>query len=320
VFRALVGKGRSLVQGRWALVLALGVAGLGLVELGLQFRFATVAPRLSEWKAVRSAVEGFAEPGVLVVVAPAWAEPNARFALGDVWMPLEHVARPDESGFELALEIAILGQRAPELAGWELESEREAGKFSLRRYRNRNVVPVRYDFLAHVEPPDSSVAVERDGVGAPCPFSSNNKVTNGDLQGHPTFPKRRFVCSGGEWAFVGRTVIEDQNYRPRACMWAHPPSRGALVLRFGAVPIGASIRGYGGMPYIFERETHGTPVDVTVSVGGEPVGSYRHVDGEGWKGFEIPTPRFAGQVLPVEFRVTSRKAWRRDFCLQASIR
>jgi hypothetical protein len=302
--------------GRWA---AIAVAAAGLLELAFHIHFAGAAPTLDEWSGLKSTVAGAVRPGTLIVVAPEWAEPNARLTLGSGLMPLEHVARPDESGFENVLEIAILGQSSPVLRGWSLESEREAGSFVLRHWLNPHLEPVRYDFLAHLEPATASVRVLGAAGSEDCPYGTG-KVSNGDLGGHPTFPRRRFICKGADWSMVGLTVIEDQGYRPRRCIWAHPSSRGVLEVHFEGVPIGQSIRGYGGMPYLFEREWHGSPVDLEVLVGGESVGSYRHADGEGWKGFELSTAAWAGQTRSVDFRVRSRHVRDRQFCFQASVR
>jgi hypothetical protein len=297
-----------------------GVSALvGVLELAGQLHFARAAPRLREWVALRPTVQQLAAGEALILVSPRWAEPNARLAFGDELMPLGHVARADESRFEHALEIAILGQHAPELRGWQLESEQEQGRFLLRRWRNPAREPVLYDFLAHAEPPALSVALESGGQSSECAFGPA-RVSNGDLHGHPTFPSLRFTCSSSDWQFVGRTVIEDQNYQPRSCVWAHPPGRGTVRLRFADVPIGAKIRGYAGLPYFLEREQRGADVELEVWVAGEAVGSYRHSDGEGWKPFEFSTQRFAGQRQPVEFRVHTVKAWHREFCFQAEAR
>ncbi|HWO07864.1 MAG TPA: hypothetical protein VNN80_00250, partial [Polyangiaceae bacterium] len=97
-------------------------------------------------------------------------------------------------------------------------------------------------------------------------------------------------------------------------------NRGTLEVHYEAVPIGQVIRGYGGLPYFFEREWHGSPVELEVLVGGESVGTYRHQDGEGWKGFELSTAAWAGQTQSVDFRVRARQARDRQFCFQASVR
>jgi hypothetical protein len=318
LFRGLVDRGRELVRGRGGALLLLVSAAIGLLELGGQLYFSHAAPRLSEWEALRPAVQGLAQDHPLIVVAPHWAEPNARLALGDELMPLEHVARAEDSGFEHVLQISILGQSAPELRGWQRESVLGVGRFRLERWRNPAVEKVLYDFLAHVEPPALSVALEDGGRSSPCSFGPA-KVSNGELFGHPTFPSPRFSCSSSDWQFVGRTVIVDQQYLPRRCIWAHPPGRGALQLHFDAVPIGRKIRGHAGTPWFFERERRGGPTELEVRVGTEVVGTARHSDGEGWEAFEFSTERFAGQSLPVEFRVRALSA-QREYCFQAETR
>lgn len=297
----------------------LGSALLGLLELALQLRFSHAAPRLDEWVALRPTVQRLLAADTLIVVAPDWAEPNARLALGDQLMPLRHVARAEDSGFEQALEISILGQSAAELRGWQLESELDSGRFQLRRWRNPRAERVLYDFLEHVEPPALSAAIEQRGQSAECGFGGA-RVSNGDLHGHPTFPSPRFRCSNNDWQFVGSTVIEDQHYAPRRCIWAHPPVSGVLRLRFEGVPIGTKLRGHAGLPYFYERDWRGADIELEVRVGGELVGNYVHSDGEGWKAFEFATSHFAGQQQQVEFRVQTAAARGREFCFQAETR
>jgi hypothetical protein len=304
----------------WRGALIAAVALLGLAETGFHVYFSQAAPSLEEWSAVAPVVRALAAPEVLIVVAPGWAEPNARFALGSELMPLAHVARPDESAFERALEVAILGEHAPELRGWRLDGERREGRFALRSWTNPTPARVAYDFLAELGPRSTRAQVLRpNGVAEPCPYGTG-KVSNGDLGGHPTFPRKRFMCPGADWSFVGVTVIEDQGYRPRQCIWAHPSNRGTLDIRFDAVPIAATITGHGGLPYLFERESHGAPVELEVRVAGESVGTWAHADGEGWKPFSFSTAAFAGQTQPVEFRVRSRQVRSRQFCFHASAR
>jgi hypothetical protein len=300
--------------------LAAAVALLGLLETAAHVHFSRSAPSLEEWASVGPLVRELAGAGTLVVVAPAWAEPNARWAFGSEVMPLGHVARADVETFERALEVGILGEASPELRGWTLAGERESGKFALRTWVNPSPARVGYDFLEHLEPEEATVRIQRpDGSAEPCPYG-NQKVSNGELAGHPTFPRKRFQCTGGEWSFVGITVIEDQDYRPRRCAWAHPSNRGTLELHFDAVPIGSAIVGHGALPYFFEREWRGAPIELEVVVGGKSLGTWTHRDGEGWKRFEFATGELAGQKLPVDFRVRARRVRERQFCFQASVR
>src|SRR5271156_4696579 len=89
------------------------VPALGLAELGAHLWFAKRPPTFDEWSTVVNAVRETRQEGDLVVIAPSWADPAARRALGDALMPLRDVARPDESRYAHAIEVSILGERAP---------------------------------------------------------------------------------------------------------------------------------------------------------------------------------------------------------------
>lgn len=317
-FRAFVRRARE--DWRLQVGLAAGVASLGLLELGAHVYFSRSAPSLEEWASLKPMVSELASPGTLIVVAPEWTEPNARYGLGSELMPIGQVARADTETFERALEIGILGEASSELRGWNLVGERESGKFALRSWVNPQPARVGFDFLAHLQPNEVSVRIRRpDDSTEPCPYGTH-RVSNGELAGHPTFPRKRFQCAGGEWSFVGITVLEDQHYRPRRCMWAHPSHRGTLELQFDSVPIGSTIVGYGALPYFFERESRGAPVELEVLVGAKSLGTWTHRDGEGWKRFEFATVELRGQSQPVVFRVKARHVRERQFCFQASVR
>jgi hypothetical protein len=300
----------------WALV----VPAVGLAELGGHFYFSSRAPSLEEWRAVSSSVRALQKHGELIVVAPDWAEPNARAAFGDSMMPLTDVARPDESTHPSAIEVSIIGDHAPELAGWKLRSEQRQGKFRLRVLENPKPEKPLYDFVDHVA--DATVVDVRGSSEIPCPWNPSGRKSAGGLHGDPAFPAARHDC-GGEGHFVGVTVVEDQEWRGRRCLWAEPTT-GTLSIRFSGVPVGRVIRGYATLPQWIERELHGQPVEMTVLVGGEPIGHYEHRDGDGWKRFEMAVPmpaRAAGPTGVVEFRVSAARGGReRQFCFQADTR
>ncbi|MBI4701963.1 MAG: hypothetical protein HY744_12565 [Deltaproteobacteria bacterium] len=300
--------------GRLLRCAALLVPLAGLAELGAHFYFAGRAPRFDEWTGLVAPVDRIARPGDLVVVAPRWAEPLARRALGDGRMPLAEIARPDDSRLDAALEISILGARDPELALWPEIERAAAGPFLLRRLRNPQPARLRFDFVEGLTPD----RVEVDLAGERCPFNPRARVLSGGLGGHPTFPPARFECSAGEYFNVGVTVIADELFRARRCLWAHPPRRGELHIRFRGVDLGRVIRGHGGMYWMIERERTGAPVELVVRVGGETVGRYVHRDGDGWQSFELPLGRHEGaRGAEVEFAVSSSDYRHRHFCFEA---
>lgn len=306
---------RSLLSWSWVLVPLVAV-----VELFGHFHFASAAPTPERWYPLREPVQALHQPGDLVVVAPYWAEPNARAVFGDGLMPLADVARPDERAYPRVIELSILGQSAG-IPGLDLTHEAEHGPFRIRVFDNERHVPERVDFVDRVATGDASAATRRGQRESPCPWDPKARVSTGApaLHGHPAFPRKRFQCGKPDWHFVGVTVIEDQNYRPRRCIWAHPAERETTIIRFDRVELGRSIVGHGGITWFTEREAKGTPVEVEVRVDGEPLGTYRHADGEGWSRFEFPTEAYGDGAHTVEFQVSSKRSRQREFCFAASV-
>ncbi|MBI4951971.1 MAG: hypothetical protein HY908_08055 [Myxococcales bacterium] len=303
-----------------AAVLALPV--IGVLEVWAHHRAVARAPAFDDWGTIVAPVDQLREVGDVVTVAPRWAEPLARRALGDERMPLRDVARPDLSRYRAALEVSIQGERDPELAGWRETSRAESGAFTFRRLENPSAeVPV-FDFVDAAVPERLAVAVADGAAAAPCPFTARGRVSAGNLGGHPTFPAARFQCPGGEFMNVSVTVIADEHFRARRCLFAHPPLGGrALELRYRGVELGTRIRGHGGIYWMVERELAGAPVELDVRVDGELVGHWVHRDGDGWAGFDFALGTHAGaRDAEVVFAVRADDARHRHFCFEADSR
>src|SRR5882757_413781 len=103
----------------------------GLAELGLFWVDATRAPRVGEWQALRGEVAKLKRPGDLLLVAPEWADPIARYAFGDALLPIADEARADDSSYARAVEVDALGAVPAELDGWAVREERAVGRFKL---------------------------------------------------------------------------------------------------------------------------------------------------------------------------------------------
>ncbi|MEZ4307131.1 MAG: hypothetical protein R3F14_03690 [Polyangiaceae bacterium] len=273
----------------------------------------------SSWKEARGAVAAFRKADEPVVVAPRWAEPLARQAFGDEAFPIAQVARADVDRFERAVEISILGERAPELAGWAEEAREEHGKLVFRRLRNPGYRAVVADFVELARPPSAEVRTTEPEEA--CRWNPRAQTMSGNLGGNPTFAAQRFECPSGVFFNVGATVIADEEFRPRRCLWAHPPRRGEIVTRFHGVRLGETIEGHGGIYWMIEREKKGAPVTIAVRVDGEEIGRVTHADGEGWARFDLPLGRHArAEGAEVEFGVSSADHRHRHFCFEATSR
>lgn len=292
---------------------------VGVGELGAHFYFAERAPTFAEWEELDAPLAKTKKADEVIVVAPRFGDPLLRAALGDALMPLRDVARPDPSRYAAALEVSLFGERADELRGWEQVEQKRVGEFTVYRMKNPSPAQVVFDFVDHVDPEHASVR----GTDPPtdCPWNPNARVASGGLGGHPTFPKQRFECPTGIFFNVGVTVIADEQFQPRRCIWSHPLAKGELVTTYRDVPLGRVLRGHHGMYWIIERPLAGAPVTLTVRIDGDTVGQAEHVDGDGWEGFEMELGAHAGTTAKtVEFAVTTPRYKDRHYCFEADTR
>jgi len=305
---------------RWGKYAVLAIPVLGLVELAAHFYFSHRAPTKAEWDGVRSLVASWYQPGEVVVVAPQWAEPMARWSFGDALMPTRDVARPDTTGYRQALEVATLGSRSPELAGWKVVREAKRGAFTVRELSNPSAPTVTYDFVDHIDAESADVRLVQGQNQTACSFTTTAAVESGGLGGTPTYPASRFVCPGQpSHVFVGLTIVEDDQFRARRCIWSHPPPAGTeMVTRFKNVPLGTQIRGHTGMRWAIVRNGV-SPVTIQVTVGGQVIGQAVHEDEGYWKPFELPLGAWSGRQADVEFRVSAAQGGS-PMCFEADSR
>lgn len=305
-----------------ARLLWLLLPGAALVEFAGFVRDARSAPRIEEWQALRADVAKLKIPTDLVLVAPAWADPIARYAFGDELMPIADLARADTSSYPRVVEVTTLGESAPEVEGWSIREAHRVGRFEIRVRDNPKPVKVLFSFLEQAHPPLLEVGygtgLSDEGVG--CVYTRRASPSAGGLHGHLAYPRERYACGGGEEFFVGVTILDDQAYRPRRCLWADPRPGERLRLSFKGVPIGRKIWGYAGLSYFIFRDGGRRPVTLSARVAGEAVGSYEHRDEWGWHGFQFDTERFAGRTADVEFSVESDDPRGREFCFYADSR
>jgi hypothetical protein len=234
-------------------------------------------------------------------------------------MPMRDAARPDMTRYAHAIEVSIMGAHAEELYDFLEQERRQQGRFLIRRLENPNPAVVIYDFVDHARPPDADVRGTDPQVT--CTWNPRAPIVAGGLGGHPTFPAERFECPGGVFFNVGVTVIADEEFRPRRCLWSHPFARGEIITRFHDVPLGRVIRGHSGMYWVTERERKGAPITLTVRVDGDPIGDVVHEDGDGFRLFELPLGAHAGErAREVEFAVRSPNYRDRHFCFEADTR
>jgi hypothetical protein len=301
--------------------LPLAVPLFGLVELGAHVYFSRRAPNETEWADVRPLVASWYKAGQLVVIAPYWAEPMARWKFGDTLMPPRDVARPDATRYAEAIEVSALGARSPELASWRVTRQEKHGKFTVRALANPSPPTITYDFGDHISPDALEVRTEKAGVRTACPFTTTAAVEAGGLGAPPVYPAARFACPGEpSQVFVGTTFIDDEQNRPRQCIWAHPPAGASeIVAKFHAVGLGNVIHGHAGIDWIASRDRAEPPFTIRIVAGTTEVGSFDHRPGDFWKEFDLPLGAASHVTADVEFHVSAPPAGAR-VCFEADSR
>lgn len=298
-----------------AVSLLLGLVPLlGLAELGLHQFFATRAPQLEDYQALAPELLKLKQTGVPVVVAPRWAEPLVRQAAPPAF-PAAELTRPDNSAFPGILEVSLLGERAPELEGFQVDRSQRVGKFQLSWWRNPQPQPVSFDFVSAVDLGEVEVFTELDGQRRPCPRGVRPRTATGGLHGHVAYPRQRFECSSNR--LVAVTLIDDQSYRPRRCVLTQLPESGSVVLRFNSVPVSKRLVGFTGFSYFLERDVENAQVELSVSEVGQVLGQKRAAGAEGWSRFELARGSTPGGVEVSVRRLASES---RDFCFALEAR
>ncbi len=120
------------------------VAGWEILA-GLRQAAATARP--ADWQAAAAAVRAEFQPGDLIAIAPAWADPLGRAELGDL-MPLSMVGRADGRRYPRIFELSIRGAHHEDVAGLRPEWTRSFGPVRLARYSHK-AVEVTYDLVEH---------------------------------------------------------------------------------------------------------------------------------------------------------------------------
>jgi len=277
-------------------------------------------PTDGEWSEAAARVRGEHRPGDLVVVAPFWADPLLRLHLGDA-LDFASSGHHDLAPFDRLWVLSLRGHRHGQEPEVEADLTERFGQVTVRRY-DLGDSPVVYDFVAHVN--EAQVSMTEGGVERACPLRRGVARGGSGLFQGPMTPPERFVCDPRRaWLWVGATVMEDLDLRPRHCIWNHPLGLEPIAVRFRDVPLGTELVLHGGIYWDHERYRRGGPVHIAVRVNGEEVGAMTHRDGDGFKRM-VSLTRPAGAVGPqrgdVTFLVTAPEPHHRTFCWSATTR
>jgi hypothetical protein len=293
---------------------------LALAELAAHEFFRRSAPDERDWALLEPTVKTLYRPGTWVTVVPEWADPLLRFQLGDGYFPLDTMARSDDDGLERAIVVSFLGQESHELWRWELKHREVVGPFTVKVFENPHPEHAKVRLIEHVSPPALEVFDGHPGDPKVCFFTNRARISTGGLGGDPTLPASRYVCPSGERYGVAVTTIDDERFRPRRCIWAHPSPSGPLTLIFHDIPLGKKIVGHAGLPWLISRDGVGTPIEITARLDGERLGRHVVVDQKGYERFEWDTHLHDNQQADLELVISTERAENRRLCFTMETR
>ncbi len=272
-----------------------------------------------DWVAAAERVRREHRDGDLVVVAPEWADPILREHLGDV-ISLEDAGHSDLAQYERLWVLGIRGHLPAERPEGAPELDEQFGRVRVLRWR---LPPseVLYDFVENVA--DARVTMVENGAERPCPWREEGRARGGGLGAGPITPAARHACDPRRpWLWVGATMQDDLDLRPRWCVWQHPSGPEPIRATFDDVPLGERLVLYGDLYYEHERDRAHGPVSVAVRVDDEEIARMTHVDGDGWKRLVASTQR-PGQHRErgrVTIEVTAPDPNLRSICWAATTR
>lgn len=272
-----------------------------------------------DWERAAERVRAEWQEGDLVVVAPEWADPLLRQHLGDL-ITLEDAGRSDLAQYRRLWALSIRGHRPAEAPDAAPNHDVQVGPVRVLRW----ALPeggVLYDFTEHVR--DARVSMVQGGRETPCRWTESGRARGGGLGAGPITPAERHACDPRRsWLWVGATMQDDLDLRPRYCIWQHPAGEEPIRATFEDVPLGERLVLYADLYYEHERDREHGPVHVAAFVDGEEIGRMVHADGDGWKRMVASTQQGEAQKArgDVTIEVTAPNPHLRSLCWSATTR
>jgi len=296
------------------------VGAIAFTEVLGHFLEVSRVPTQADYGAAFAFLRSEWRPGDAISSAPAWNDPNVRAGASDL-VDDRMAGRSDLAAYARLWEVSIRGARAADAPHEAPSFARAFGEVRLARW-DLPAPSMLYDFTDHVA---TAHAFRRNGEGGEtdCRMIESRGPAPGGLPAGPQTTPHHFECGsyGEPWLWVGATVNEDLELRPRRSIYQHPVEGGVIALAFDDVPLGDSIVLYSGVWWEFERTRDGAPITMVIRLDGEEIGRGVHHDGDGWARMEaaIPDDRRGGHGS-IRFEVTTTGAYHRSYSWQATMR
>ncbi len=270
-------------------------------------------PSASQIETAAKALRAEHQAGDLILLVPHYAT-RAREYLGDLH-PLA-VRAPMLEDLQKHPRIWVFGlfEEAQALrpqmlaAGHRLlQTKNPAPGVTVDLFQTAEPYEVVYDFLNTLK--SASVWHEQEGKNTACDTWSPRNGHGGNF-GRWTCPKDR------DWFYVTPQWHRMGDHL-RLCLWAHPPTKGRLMIRFPGVPLTGHLAGRAGHTLNSSQRAQ-APVHLDVHVEGQGEQRFEFALEQHFEPFKLRTPQTG--TATITFGVSSPNAGANHFCFIADMR
>ena len=275
------------------------------MELFGSYRLRTTRPEPQDYEAAAEYLAPRIAESVRIVAALRAYDPLLRQVIGDK-LTMAQLAPVDLSGFDTLYALSVDGSFPRHRFSGRPIVEERFGPLVLYRWDRGAPAPAQLNLVDELK--RARVELHEEGGDIrPCRYQRPRWTeTRFGLSAPPIPPRERFVCDARRpELYVGETIIEGLDHRPRRAIHQRPPSRGSVHTIFPRVELSEYLSLRTGIHAQFEREGEGAPYDLIARFNGTEIGRIRHHDGEGFRELRVDTTALDGQQGELRIEIHS---------------
>lgn len=283
----------SVLLRRWTIIFILPLF-VALIELFGSHRLRDTRPELEDFQAAAAYIEPRLSQRVRLVASPSAYDPLLRQVIGDK-LTMAQIAPLDLHAFDTVYALSVDGSFPRQRFSGRPSVEARFGPLVLYRWDRGAPPPLVLDLVGELR--RARVELHEGDAIRRCRYTKPRWTQlRFGLSAPPIPPSERFICDPARpELYVGETLIEGLDHRPRRAIHQRPPAGGSVHTIFHELELSEFISIRTGIHAQFEREGEGAPYDLIVRFRGAEIGRMRHHDGEGFTELRIDTTALEGE-------------------------
>lgn len=278
---------------RWAILFLLPLF-ISFIEIFGSYGLRHSRPTLEDFRAAADYIAPRLSANVRLVAAPSAYDPLLRQVLGDR-LTLPQIAPLDLHAFDTLYALSVDGSFPRQRFSGRPSVEGRFGPLVLYRWDRGAPPPLILDLVGELR--RARVELHEAGSVRHCRLTRpRHTEMRFGLSAPPMPPAERFVCDARRpEIYVGETLIEGIDHRPRRAIYQSPPAGGSVHTIFPELELSEILSIRTGIHAQFERDGAGEPYDLIARFNGGEIGRIRHSDGEGFIELRIDTSALEGE-------------------------